>query len=278
MSGKPIGPLTTDDRYPLQRTPLELQRLRVQAESLAGEAAVLLDRIAVQPGWRCLDVGCGAGGIVDLLSARVGPEGRVVGLDIDAASIAAARDWAQALELTNASFVEGSVFDNDLAADSFDLVHLRYVMTTIARNHEVFAAAARHVRPGGLLVLQEADIDGLKCYPPHPAWDRLKRLLAELFQRVGDPYAGTELYRMLLRQGFQDIDFRPCQARARSFDDLAAYLPDTVNSVRAAVVKAGLIGPDELDGTLEAVRQHLARPETTSTSVTVIQAWGRKPG
>lgn len=36
-----------------------------------------------RPGWRCLDLGCGAMGILGPLSRRVGPDGSVVGLDQD---------------------------------------------------------------------------------------------------------------------------------------------------------------------------------------------------
>ena len=46
---------------------------------------------------------------------------------------------------------------------------------------------ARLVRPGGVLALQEPDSDTMACYPPHPAWDRLRGALeAILPNAVGD--------------------------------------------------------------------------------------------
>ena len=141
----------------------EIERLRIQAESLI--TAIMLDSIGIQPGMACLDLGCGAGGITDLLSARVGSTGRVLGVDVEEFSLAAARAWADRLGLANVSFRAGSIFANDLAPESFDLVHLRYVITTIGRHEEVVRSALRLVTPGGTLALQEADGDGIRASP-----------------------------------------------------------------------------------------------------------------
>jgi len=263
--------------YILTVTEDEIRRLRTQAESLASETAVLLDRIGVSRGWRCLDLGCGVGGIVDLLSAAVGPEGEVVGVDREAKSIAAARRWAADRGLANATFVAADMLNNGLAEASFDLVHVRYVMTTVARHGAIVAEATRLLRPGGILILAEADAVGLRCYPPHPAWDRLVRLLIDVFTLTGDPLAGRKVYGLLLDAGYEDVDFRVAHARARSHDALVSYLPDTIAAIRPAALAARLIDEAELDEAIAAVRAHLSDPRTTSMSVALIQAWGRKP-
>ncbi len=267
-----------DAPYPLQRTAAELSRLRVQADSLSGESAVMLDALPIEAGWRCLDLGCGVGGIVDLLAARVGAQGRVVGFDIDPASLAAARQWAAAAGLDNVEFVAGDVFAIELPRESFDFVHVRYVMTTVGRPHELLRSALAVLKPGGMVALQEADADGLRVYPEHPAWDRLKEVLIALFRHIGaDPYAGRQVYRMLLEAGLEDVGFRPCQAGARSGDPLASYMPETIASVRSAILEHGLMPAAELDDAVAQCKAHLGEPTTTSTSVIVIQAWGRKP-
>ncbi len=107
-----------DDNYPFDSGPDEIKRLRIQAESLADEAAIMLDRIGIEPGSSCLDLGCGAGGIVDLMSARAGTRGRVVGLDVDQFALAAARAWAQDRGLRNVTFKTGDIFDNNLGPGS----------------------------------------------------------------------------------------------------------------------------------------------------------------
>src|SRR5436853_3655529 len=59
----------------------ELDRLGFQHEVWGGVTRAFLDRIGVARGWRCLDLGCGPGFVVDDLRQRVGEEGAVVALD-----------------------------------------------------------------------------------------------------------------------------------------------------------------------------------------------------
>ena len=266
-----------EDNYPLASSPEEINRLRIQAESLAGEAAIMLDRIGIEAGMSCLDLGCGAGGITDLLAARVGPSGRVVGVDVDEFSLAAARSWADGLGLRGVTFRAGNIFDNDLVAESFDLVHLRYVITTIGKHADVVRSALCLVKPGGALALQEADADGIEAYPKCPAFDRLKDVLLSVFVKIGaDPFAGRRAFRLLRGAGLTDVDFRVCAASARAGDDLSDYLPQTVLSVREAIVKFDLMTDTEIDAAVAACRAHLADPDTITTTSTVFQAWGRK--
>jgi trans-aconitate methyltransferase len=69
----------------------EQQRLLEQAQDLAPEARWLLDRLGVRPGWRAVDLGCRPLGILDLLAQQVGPEGEVLGLDLEPQFVQLAR-------------------------------------------------------------------------------------------------------------------------------------------------------------------------------------------
>ena len=64
-------------------SPVERERLQLQARLWEPHVERMLDQIGIAPGSTCLDVGCGAMGILDPLSRRVGPRGRVVGIDIN---------------------------------------------------------------------------------------------------------------------------------------------------------------------------------------------------
>src|SRR5436190_17157071 len=96
--------------YPIERRDGEIERLHIQAAAMAPDCAVMLDRIGVGPGWRCLDLGCGPGGITRLMSERVGASGRVVGLDADPVFIAHARGRAPA----NVEFATGNAYQSNL--------------------------------------------------------------------------------------------------------------------------------------------------------------------
>jgi ubiquinone/menaquinone biosynthesis C-methylase UbiE len=105
----------------------EAERLRVQARVWEADVEALLDQIGVQPSWRCLDLGCGALGILAPLSRRVGPGGRVVGVDTDERLLAAAHAYVEQEGLTNVELLQRDGRDTGLPRDSFDLVHMRFV-------------------------------------------------------------------------------------------------------------------------------------------------------
>ena len=78
--------------YALGRDTAEAERLRRQTIELQPLAAELLDRVGVTEGQSAIDVGCGPRGILELLAERVGPRGRVVGLEVDPVHVATARE------------------------------------------------------------------------------------------------------------------------------------------------------------------------------------------
>jgi ubiquinone/menaquinone biosynthesis C-methylase UbiE len=69
----------------------DADRLARQARVMAGATIAFLARTGLRPGWACLDVGCGGGQLTVELARVVGPEGRVVGLDMDATALDIAR-------------------------------------------------------------------------------------------------------------------------------------------------------------------------------------------
>jgi ubiquinone/menaquinone biosynthesis C-methylase UbiE len=259
--------------YPIEHRKGEIERLHTQGAAMAPDTCIMLDRIGVAPGWRCLDIGCGPRGITDLLSERVGPQGRVVGLDMDEQFLAHARAHAA----PNVEFRRGDAYGSDLPAGSFDLVHMRFVASTAGNPASLLREAMRLVRNGGVVALQEPDASTLNCYPPHPAWDRLKAALLGAFAGVG---ANLELARCLYslarQAGLADVQYRPFLLGVRSIDPMIDYLPSTVESLRGTVIRLGLLSEAEFASVLDQCRNHLRQPDTSFTMYTVAQVWGGK--
>ena len=213
-----------------------------------------------------------AGGITDLLSAGVGPTGRVIGLDMDAGFLEHARRNAS----SNVEFRRGDAYQSDLRAGSFDLVHMRFVASTAGNPEQLLREAIRLARPGGIVALQEPDGSTLNCYPPHPAWDRLKSTLMAAFKGVGaDLELARRLYFLARQAGLADVQYRTALLGVRSIDPMVDYLPSTVESLRTAILRLGLLREGDLAAALVDCRQHLANPETAFTMYTLAQAWGR---
>ena len=111
-----------------------------------------LVRLGIGPGWRCADVGAGAGDVSVALAEIVGRDGRVYAVDSDPRArdeaAAAAAAFSQVLALTQAA--EDLVLPElvDLAFCRFLLMHVIDPAAVVARMRQV-------VRPGGFLVAQE---------------------------------------------------------------------------------------------------------------------------
>jgi SAM-dependent methyltransferase len=262
--------------YPIERRDGEIERLRMQAEAIEFDAGIMLDRIGVGWGWRCLDLGCGPGAVLALLGARVGSGGLVVGLDSDPVFLDHARRTCRA-QGHCVRLVRGDVYSAPLARGHFDLVHVRFVTGTAGRTGDLLGEAIALARPGGVVAFQEPDIATLRCWPPLAAWDRLTRALEQAFACAGaDVRLGQRLYQLARGAGLGDVQYRPFLVGFRASDPMADFLPATVEAVRGTIARHRLMAADQLDADLAACRRHLADPETTSTYVTVCQVWGRR--
>jgi ubiquinone/menaquinone biosynthesis C-methylase UbiE len=107
-------------------------------------------------GQTVLDVGCGAGFDTLLAAQRVGPSGKVIGVDLTPEMIVKARSNAESLGVTNAEFVLGEIEALPLADSSVDLVISNGVFNLCPDKPRVLAEVFRVLRPSGRL--QMADI------------------------------------------------------------------------------------------------------------------------
>lgn len=267
---------TAGDAYLLSSGAAELERLRLQARVWEPEAEQLLDRIGVASGWRCLDLGCGAMGILGPLSRRVGPGGHVVGVDRDPQQLAAARACVQEAGLTNVEVLDRDAYATGLPDQSFDLVHVRFVFAPVGRGDALLAEMRRLARPGGVLAIQEPDASCWQCHPPRPAWDRLKAaILAAFAAGGGDFNAGLRTYDLLRRAGLEDVQVR---AAVVALQDRHPYmwLPvQFATSLRQRIIDGGLLSAAELDEHLAACEAIAQDPATWVTTFIVTQVWGR---
>jgi SAM-dependent methyltransferase len=275
------GPATVPaaaDVYALGSNRAETARLRRQSEELRPQTVELLDRIGLGPGQSAIDLGCGPSGILDLLSAAVSPGGHVVGLDADPVHTAMAGRYVDELGLANVAVVTADARHTGLPPDSFDLVHGRTLLVTIPDPAEVVAEMVRLARPGGQVASQEPDVEPALCYPPLPAWDRMREIFCAGFTRSGaDLSIGRRLTEVYREAGLADIEVAVHAPAYPAGHSRRTIIPDLVRSLRPMILELGLCDEHELAELDRAVRAHLADPRTLMMPHLLVVAWGRKP-
>jgi SAM-dependent methyltransferase len=215
---------------------------------------------------------------VDLLAGRVGPAGRVVGLDADPAHAAMAAEFAAGRGLAGVEIITGDARSTGLPPGSFDLVHARTLLVNLPEPAEAAAEMTRLARPGGWVASMEPDTEHALCYPPHPAFGRLHDIFTVAFRRNGaDPWIGRRVPELLRRAGLDQVEV---EARVQMYppgNSRRTIRLDLVRSMRPQVLEMGLATAAELDELDAAARAHLDDPDTVVMSGLLFLTWGRKP-
>jgi len=121
-------------------------------EQIAPIGRETLERAALRAGERVLDVGCGCGHTSLELAERVGPTGRVSGIDISGPMLQVARERAGESGLENVDFLDADAQVHAFEPAGFDLSFSRFGVMFFADPSAAFANLLQALRPGGRLV------------------------------------------------------------------------------------------------------------------------------
>ena len=173
----------------------------------AGES--FLDWLALPPGLRWLDVGCGSGAFTALLAERAAPA-ELHGIDRSAAMLAHARDRLR----ENVQLHEGDATALPFAAARFDVAVMPLVIVFIDDPDRAVAEMRRVVRPGGTVATYIWDLP--QGFPYYTAFAIL-RDLGVLPDRVAadESTALPQLQALWQRAGLQNVATAAFSVRQR---------------------------------------------------------------
>ena len=158
----------TSRLYPAPGYPQRGQRLRA------------VEALQLRCGAHVVDVACGTGLNFSLLQEQIGPEGRIVGVDLTDAMLARAQDRAEKNGWGNISLVQA-----DAAAFEFpsevDAILSTYALTQVPECREVVANGAAALSAGGRWVVLDLKVP-----------DNAPRRLAQLGVAAVRPFASIE--------------------------------------------------------------------------------------
>jgi len=157
--------------------------------ALAG-SQVLLERADIRAGMSVLDVGCGPGRVSIPTAVVLGPSGRLVALDVQAAMIGKLEERVAALAIDNVETILGAAGEGRVPEDTFDRAFLVTVLGEIVDQVAALKEIYGALKPGGILSVTEVLPD------PHYQSRRRVRRLAESVgfrfdELIGPGYAFT---------------------------------------------------------------------------------------
>jgi SAM-dependent methyltransferase len=203
-----------------------LPREALEASLGCGNPTTLID---LQPGQTVLDLGSG-GGIDVLLSARrVGPSGKVYGLDMTDEMLALARDNQRKAGVTNVEFLKGDIEHIPLPDNSVDVVISNCVINLSSDKPQVLREAFRVLKPGGRFAVSDVVVRG-------DVPSDIRRSVELWVGCVAGALQETEYRNYLSSAGFEDVTVDPW--RIYRMEDARELLRSAGIDVERAAVEA----------------------------------------
>ena len=266
------------DHYVIRGGTEGRERLRLLARVMRPTTLALLDQAGLAEGMTCLDVGSGGGDVTLDMARRVGPGGRVVGVDMDDVKLVIARGEAAAEGLDNVTFRRidaGALAD---AGGPYDLVFSRFLLSHLADPEGVIAGMLGRLAPGGLLVVEDIDSRGADLFPDEPALRRTIELYELVVRaRGGDPELGPRLPLLLGDAGLAGVRMNVVQPAGYEGEAKLIY-PITLENLVDPLLADGLASRQEIDELIGELYGLAADRRILMGMLRVVQAWGRRPG
>jgi ubiquinone/menaquinone biosynthesis C-methylase UbiE len=109
-----------------------------------------VSHLALAPGQSVLDVGCGTGLSFELIQPAVGPEGRIIGVELSPDMLARAREKVSANGWQNVTLIEAAAEEADIPGE-VDAV-LSFFTHDIMQSEAALNNVLSHLKPGGRVV------------------------------------------------------------------------------------------------------------------------------
>lgn len=177
----------------------------------AGNPQAFVD---AKPGEALLDLGCGAGLDLYLYAQKVGPSGRLIGLDLSQAMLDKARINLAAQGITNVDWLHASADAIPLPDNSVDLVTANGVYNLSPDKDAVMKEVARVLKPGGRTIFAEIVLKGEL---PHD----VRCQIDDWFRCIGGALVDRDFLGRMIAHGFVNPRFLWLGRNARTGHELS---------------------------------------------------------
>ena len=198
----------------------------------------------LQAGWRCLEVGPGAGSIMTWMGEVVGPTGQVVAVDLDPKFLSdAARP--------NVTVMRADMRTVQLPQQSFDLVHARYVLIHIPDYETALNRMLDCLKPGGWLMLEEPDFSASRGITGSAeqlaSVKKVNHAIQVMYDRLGMDYAmGQRVQALLHARGLQSVMVENDGPLSAGGSGMATIMKMSAVQLREKYLSTGVVSDEDL--------------------------------
>jgi SAM-dependent methyltransferase len=219
----------------------ELLRLRLIEQALDPTTIAHLERTGIRAGWRCLELGAGAGSVMKWMANVVGDNGNVIGIDKNTTHLC---DLPKPCEVVAGDFLEVPV------EAVFDLAHCRYVLIHNRADEEMLRKLASLLKLGGFLVVEEPDFSSAKLLNRQgdASQQRVNNAICRMFEGLLlDPAYGLTLPRKVAAQGLHIIEVDSRTHFARGGSPIARMMAASTRALASKYVATGQTTQSDID-------------------------------
>ncbi|MEU9184371.1 class I SAM-dependent methyltransferase [Streptomyces sp. NPDC048484] len=265
-----MQPLASRPHHPFKNDP-DLVREQYRCLAAAYDP-ITLPRLAatgVTDGWRCLEVGSGAGTVARWLAERVAPTGSVLATDL----VPPTFDVRPGL-----TAITHDIRHDPLPEAAFDLIVARLVLQLLPERREVLGRLVRALVPGGLLQIDELDTS---YEPPLLAPDGQSARLYTKFTAArsaamraagGAPHWGRHVPAALRAAGLVDLDPQPHILLRNAGSAVLGLQLHHTHHLHDELIAAGMTERELL-----RVRDLMRDPSFQAASSVLYSVHGRRP-
>ena len=267
--------LTIGDKYLLGSGRSDHDRLRVISAIHDSRSRKLLRRAGFVSGQRFVEFGCGLG-YVTRWAAREGAY--ATGIDLNEDNLVVATKLAHEAGLKTAQFRFANIYEPGLVLESVDVSYSRWLMVHLNRPVDAMRAIYAALKPGGVMVCEEADVSAVYTEPASAAYAELRDICMQGARQRGVDYSGGRRVHLWAKEAGFEIVHVDAYHPHYITGEHKGFWNWTLRAVGLGMVKEGSLTVARLEELVAGMNDADACPDTLVAHCRMHQLIAKKPG